>query len=460
LNTSKEQKRVSAPTLRDWTQGSIPGNLVLLSWPMVVMEGLFVTSQVVDMIWIGRLGPSAIAGAGIASIIIMMIMSMDFGLIIGVRAMVARFIGARDQAQADHVAAQAILLGIVWGGLMMTIGILSGRHIMDLMGVEPEVIEEGMSYLRVMFYGWIAQDLMVMTLFSIQSAGDTVRPMLIEGGARIIHVTLDPLLVLGVGVFPQLGVSGAALSNVISQVFGACVGLWLLFSGRSRLKVHTADFKPDIDIIRRIFRIGIPALVMNTQRSIGQFILTALIAPFGTAAVAAHSLAARVEMFVFLPAYGLGNGAGVLVGQNLGAAQPKRAEHSVWVAVGIIQVLMVLVCVALLLWPEQIMHVFSSDAELIATGGTFIRVAVAGFFFLGVASILQSAIASAGDTVPNMIISLAMLWAIELPLALLLPRWFGIGVLGIRWAIATGAIFSGVVYLIYFQTGRWKHKTV
>ena len=221
--------------------------------------GLFVTSQVVDMIWIGRLGPSAIAGAGIASIIIMMIMSMDFGLIIGVRAMVARFVGAKQQAQADQVAAQAIILALFWGGLMMMIVIVAGRPVMNLMGVEPLVIEEGMSYLRVMGFGWIAQDLMVMTLFSVQSAGDTMRPMLIEGGARIIHVTLDPLLILGIGIFPQMGVAGAALSNVASQIFGAAAGLLLLWSGRSRLKIHKKDFRPDFNIIWRIFRIGIPA---------------------------------------------------------------------------------------------------------------------------------------------------------------------------------------------------------
>ncbi len=458
MNT-KPSKRTPA-AVRNWTEGPIAGNLVLLSWPMVVMEGLFATSQIVDMIWIGRLGPAAIAGVGVASIIIMMIMSMDFGLIIGVRALVARFIGAREQAQADHVAAQAVLLGVCWGGLMMILGLLAGRHIMDLMGVAPDVIEEGMAYLRVMFYGWIAQDLMVMTLFSVQSAGDTVRPMLIEGSARIIHVTLDPLLVLGIGFFPQLGVSGAALSNVISQSWGALAGLWLLWSGRTALRLHKADFKPDLQIVGRIFRIGIPALVMNTQRSIGQFILTVLIAPFGTLAVAAHTLVARVEMFVFLPAMGLGNGAGVLVGQNLGAGQPQRAKRSVWTAVGIIQAIMAVLCVALLIWPNDIMYAFTSDALLVEVGATFVRIAVAEFFVMGFASVLQNCIASAGDTVPNMIISLAMLWVVEIPLALVLPHWMGLGVLGIRWAIVAGAVFSAVVYFIYFRTGRWQKTRV
>jgi putative MATE family efflux protein len=455
LSTKKPGERTPAAA-RNWTEGPIAGTLVLLSWPMVVMEGLFATSQIVDMIWIGRLGPAAIAGAGVASIIIMMVMSMDFGLIIGVRALVARFIGAKDQARADHVATQAVLLGIGWGGLMMVLGLLAGRSIMDLMGVAPDVIEEGMAYLRVMFYGWIAQDLMVMTLFSVQSAGDTLRPMLVEGSARIIHVTLDPLLVLGIGFFPQLGVSGAALSNVISQSWGALAGLWLLSSGRTCLRLHKVDLKPDFDTIRRIFRIGIPAMVMNTQRSIGQFILTVIIAPFGTLAVAAHTLVARVEMFVFLPAMGLGNGAGVLVGQNLGAGQPQRAERSVWTAVVIIQAIMVVLCGALLVWPKDIMYVFTPDPPLVDIGATFLRIAVAEFFVMGFASVISNCIASAGDTVPNMIINLVMLWVIEIPLALLLPHWMGLGVLGIRWAIVAGAVFSAVVYFIYFRAGRWK----
>ncbi|OGO32477.1 MAG: hypothetical protein A2Z29_06645 [Chloroflexi bacterium RBG_16_56_11] len=445
---------------KDWTQGPLLNNLLRLSWPMIIMESLFVVSQVVDMIWIGRLGPSAIAGVGIANIVTMLVMSMDFGLIVGVRAMVARFVGAGDMKTANHVAAQALVLSAGWGALMMTVGIILAGPVMKMFGLESDVINEGMSYMRVMFAGWVAMDLLVMALYVIQSAGDTIRPMMIEGLLRIIHVTLCPFLVLGIGVFPRLGVSGAALSNVISQGLGAVLCLWLLFGGYTRLHLSRGDFRVDFAVIWRILKIGIPALVMNIQRSFGTFILTYLIAPFGTMAVAAHSLASRLELFVMMPGFALGMGAGVLVGQNLGAGQPERAEKSAWMAVGILQVFMMVCAAAVLLWARGIMGLFTTDPELLALGSDFVRITAATFFVISIATVFQSCIASAGDTVPNMIISIAVMWLAQIPAAFLLSRYTSLGFYGIRWAMVVSTLVGTIAYLIYFRTGRWKLKKV
>jgi putative MATE family efflux protein len=457
---TKNPARRDPAAVRDWTQGPVVSNLLLLSWPMIVMESLFVISQIVDMVWIGRLGPSAIAAAGIANIVIMLVMSMDFGLIVGVRAMVARFVGAGDMKTANHVAAQAIILSVSWGALMMTVGILLAGPIMRIFGLEEDVMDQGMAYMRVMFAGWIAMDLLVMSLYVIQSAGDTIRPMMIEGTLRIIHVTLCPFLVLGIGFFPRLGVSGAALSNVISQTLGAMLCLWLLFGGYTRLHLSRPDFRVDFNIIRRILKIGVPALVMNVQRSFGTFVLTWLIAPFGTLAVAAHSLAARLEMFVMMPGYALGMGAGVLVGQNLGAVQPERAEKSAWVAVGILQAFMTVCSAVILVWATSIMSIFTTDSALLELGSTFIRITSATFFVMSVATVLQSCIASAGDTVPNMIISIVVMWLAQIPVAFMLSRYTALGVYGIRWAMVVSMLIGTIVYFIYFRTGRWKLKNV
>jgi putative MATE family efflux protein len=458
-DTKNPARKGSVPN-RDWTQGPVVKNLLQLSWPMIVMESLFVVSQVVDMIWIGRLGPSSIAGVGVANIVIMLVMAMDMGLIVGVRAMVARFVGAGDMKTANHVAAQALVLSASWGALMMTFGILLAEPIMRLFGLEEIVVAEGMAYMRVMFSGWIAMDLLVMSLYVIQSAGDTIRPMMIEGFMRVIHVTLCPFLVLGIGVFPKMGVSGAALSNIISQALGTILCLGLLLGGYTRLHLKKADFRVDFSIIRRILKIGIPALVMNIQRSFGTFILTYLIAPFGTLAVAAHSLASRLEMFVMMPGMALGMGAGVLVGQNLGAGQPARAEKSAWMAVGILQAFMVVCSAAVLIWARQIMSIFTTDPALLDISAAFIRITTATFFVMSVATVLQSCIASAGDTVPNMIISIAVMWAAQIPVAFVLSRYTGLGVYGIRWAMVVSTAVGTIVYFIYFRLGRWKHKKV
>jgi putative MATE family efflux protein len=445
---------------KDWTQGSVVNNLLQLSWPMIIMESLFVISQVVDMIWIGRLGPNAIAGVGVANIVTQLVMAMDFGLIVGVRAMVARFVGAGDMKTANHVAAQALILSASWGALMMMIGMTLARPVIGMFGLEADVVNQGISYMRVLFAGWITMDLLVMCLYVIQSAGDTIRPMFMEAFLRVIHISLCPFLVLGLGPFPKMGVAGAALSNIISQTIGAIICLWLLFGGHTRLHLAKKDFRPDFGVMLRILKIGIPALVMNVQRSFGTLILTWLIAPFGTLAVAAHSLASRLEMFIMMPAMALGMGAGVLVGQNLGAGQPARAEKSAWVAVGIFQAFMTLCSAVILIWAEKIIGIFTTDPGLIAIGIDFIRISAAMFFVLSIAAVLQNCIASAGDTVPNMIISIAVIWVTQIPLAWLLSKYTGLGVYGVRWALVISTAIGAIIYFTYFRMGRWKLKKV
>jgi len=427
---------------------------------MVVMEALFVISQLIDMIWVGKLGSTAIAGVGIANIVVMMIMAMDLGVITGVRAIIARHVGAGDMPGASRIAAQSILIGFTWGLLMMLLGLVIARPIMELMDLEAAVMSDALRYMHIVLYGWPVVDGLLICLYSMQSSGDTIRPMIIEGIMRIIHVSLCPLLVLGIWGFPRLEVGGAALSNVISQIIGFIIVSFVLFSGRTRLRPKISDLRFQWRTIVRVFRIGIPALVMHLQRSIGNFLLTFLIAPFGTVPVAAHSLTSRVEMFVLMPGMAMGSGAGVLVGQNLGAHRPERSEKSAWMAILILQLFLVLACGAVAFWAETVMKLFTDEPELLQVGATFIRIASPGFFLMGFTAILQNCLASAGDTVPNMIISLIMLWIVQLPLAWFLPGWTNLGVLGIRWAIVAANAAGSILYVIYFRRGRWKLKKV
>jgi Na+-driven multidrug efflux pump len=208
----------------------------------------------------------------------------------------------------------------------------------------------------------------------------------------------------------------------------------------------------------QILKIGIPAIIMNLQGSLGSFVLTWIVIPFGTVAVAAHSLASRVESFISTPGYGLGAGAGVLVGQNLGARQPQRAEKGAWLAVIITEVFLLFCCIAVLIEAEGIIGIFSQDPELIRLGATFLRIACAGYLISSIVNILQSCISGAGDTFPNMIIGIIMIWVVQLPLAFLLSRIDTLGVLGVRWAMVSGWVLAVVVTIVYFKSGRWKKK--
>ncbi len=445
---------------RDWTKGSIVGNLWSLSWPMVISYGLYMVGQTVDMVWVGKLGTTPIAGVGIGGIVVTLVLTAKFGLVMGARAMVARFMGVGDTEGANHVAQQALVISATYGVIMTAVGVFLAEPILGLFGLEPDVIAEGATYMRVILAGWVAMSFWLMTFSIMQASGDAVTPMKISIYIRVVHVALCPFLVFGWWIFPRLGVGGAALSNVIYQILGMVLGLWILFSGRTRLRLTLRNFRLDPDMIWRIVKIGIPASVMGIQNTFGHLVLTWFMVPFGTFAIAAHSLVQRVEMMFFLPSMGLGTGAGVLVGQNLGAGQPGRAERSGWLATGFAEGFMVACSVAILLWAESIVGIFNTEPGLVEITSIFLRIAAAGYLVQGFIAVLQNCISGAGDTLPAMLISLIIVWVVQLPLAFLLPQVTDLGVNGVRWAIVAGITVGAVAYVAYFRLGRWKHKKV
>jgi len=445
---------------RDWTKGSIIRNLLSLSLPMMVHESFYMVGQVVDMIWVGKLGPASIAGVGIASIIAMVSESAMMGLIVGMTAMVARFMGAGDARGANHVARQAFLISFAYGAVVTVVAVSFAKPIMGLFGLEAAVAVEGVAYMRTLFAGSLAMSFWFMGLSVMRASGDSVTPMRISIFVRCVHVLIDPFLIFGWWIFPRLGVGGAALSNVVAQTLGMSLSLWALFSGRTRLRLTLSNFRIDLSTIWRIVKIGIPAGVMSIQRSFGNLALAWLLVPFGTLAVAAHSLYQRVLMVLFLPSWALGMGSSVLVGQNLGARQPGRAERTGWLATGIVEAIMLVASAAILLWAEEVIHIFTNDPDLVEIASVFLRIATAGFIVAGLVTVLQQSISGAGDTMPPMIIGLLTVWAVQLPLAYFLPQATTLGVYGVRWAIVAGMVMGAVAYVIYFRVGRWKRKRV
>jgi putative MATE family efflux protein len=445
---------------RDWTQGGILRNLLSLSWPMVLTEGFAVTVMTLDIVWVGRLGTTAIAAIGVASMVTMLAMSAEVGLMAGLRAIVARFVGSGDHAAAVHATQQAIALSIFFGIVTTVIGVAFPEELIALFGVEEDVVQAGAGFLRIMSAGMLGFGLRIVADSAMQSSGDTVTPMRITIITRSIHLVLGPFLILGWWIFPAYGVPAAGFLNVLAHNLAAALGLWALLSGRSRLRLTLSGFRLDPAMMWRIIRIGVPALVMTTQRSIGAIVLTWLMAPFGTVALAAHSLVQRVDTVLFLPSWALSAGAGVLVGQNLGARRPDRAERGAWLATALVTGWMAVGSLALLLAAEGITGIFNTEPELVASAAVFLRIAAAGYVVMALVITLGQALSGAGDTVPAMIISVLMVWAVQVPLAFLLPEIGGLGVLGVRWAIVGGTVAGGAAYLVYFRSGRWKLRSV
>lgn len=445
---------------KDWTQGSIVKNLMLLAWPMIVMEATYMVSQLLDMVWVGRAGSSSIAAIGVANIILMMIFTVDAGIISGARPMIARFVGEKDYESARKVAGQTFIMAVSWGLLVTILGSLLAEPIMNIFGMEPAVAAEGVKFLRICFAGWVSSELLIMSLYIMQASGDSFRPMLIELSIRAVHLVLCPLLVLGIWIFPEMGISGAALTNIISQSIGGVAGLWLLFSGHTRLKLSIKDLRFIPNMAWRMLKIGLPSLIAQLQANLSMFVLTWIVVPFGTAAIAAYSLVGNVQAFVSTPNIGISNAVGVLTGQNLGAKKPERAVRSAWIGAGILQVFLITCGIIILIFAEKIVVLFNNDPTMVMIGANFLRIATVGYLFMGIGSSLASCISGAGDTLPNMIISIGMNWVVEIPAVYLLANYTSLGVYGIRWGIAIALFVAGIATFWYFQSGRWRHKKV
>ena len=445
---------------RDWTKGSTVRNLLSLSWPMMVTEGLYILGISIDMVWVGRLGPVVIAGVGVAGIFAGLQMMIMTGLSVGTRAVVARCVGADDIPTAVHAAQQAMVIALVYTIVMTAAGVIVAKPILTFMGLEPDVVDEGTTYMRIMFAGSVTVGYWTMAYSIMQAAGDARTPLRITVLFRILHLVICPFMVLGWWVFPAMGGSGAALANLVSRALGMAIAMWVLFTRGSRLRLTLRNFRLDPQMIWRMVRIGIPSSVMGVQMFLGMLLVAWLMVPYGTLAVAAHSLMQRVEMLLFPVCLGLGLGAGVLVGQNLGAGQPERAENSGWLAVGFAEVLMVVCSAVILVWAEEIVHIFNREPLLVEITSFFLRIAVLGYLFLGFSTVLMQTISGAGDTMPPMFISVLASWGIQLPLAYFLSRYTRFGVLGVRWALALGIIVTASALTLYFLLGKWKRKRI
>ncbi|MBN2240128.1 MAG: MATE family efflux transporter [Dehalococcoidales bacterium] len=445
---------------KNWTEGGVVRNLWSLSWPIMISQTLTVIGPTVDMIWVGKLGAAEIAGVGVSGMVVMAINSLMMGLYTGLRAMIARFVGAGDNASANNVGQQTLVIGVVFSLITAVFGIFFTEPILELFGTEADVVAEGAAYMRIQLAGSITMALAMISQMIMQASGDTVNPMRISIVFRLLHVAICPAMVFGWWIFPDLGVSGAAWANVISQSIGGIVGIWYLFTGRTRLKLTLKGFHLDRDILWRMVKIGVPSSITGFQRFVPYLIIVMFVSPFGTAAVGAHSLMQRIDNFIRMPAGALGNAAGVLAGQNLGAGKPERAEKGGWVAVGLYSGAMVICSILIWFFAENIVHIFSTDPELVRISSDFMRIQIVGYLVFGLTIVISLCVEGVGDTIPTMIGTLITMWAIQVPLAWFLSKHTSLGVNGIQWAISIALVARAVLFTVYFMTGRWKRKKI
>ncbi len=446
---------------RDWTQGSIMGNLWGLAWPMSISALVEQLGPTVDMIWMGKLGQSAMAGVGVASLAVMTVNAARMGLNTGIRAMIARAIGAKDLDEANRVTQQGLVVSTIFAILMAAIGGFFSESILQLLGVEPEVVTTGAAYMRIQLVGSIFMSMGMLANGVMQASGDTVTPMKLIVTGRLLHVALAPFLIFGWWIFPRMEVQGAAVTNIIQYALvSAGIGWWVLFSGHSRIKPSLKGFRFDSKILWRMVKVGLPASFTGMERNFASLIIVKFISPFGTVAVAAHSLLNRIDPFFHMPATGFGQAAGVLAGQNLGAKLPERAERTGWIAAFIFTAAMVLASILVLTIPGPIIRLFNSSADLVELTTIFLRIEIVNYMVFGFVTVLMNCLNGTGDTWVPMWTNLVSMWVINVPLSWFLSTQTNLGVSGVRWGIAIAIVMRAVTYVIYWKMGRWKTRRV
>lgn len=445
---------------RDFTTGSIGQAIFILSVPMIVEmfgESLF---ALVDIFFVGRLGASAVAVVGLTESMMALIYAVAIGLSIGATATVARRVGEKDDEGAAKSAAHVIYLGVIVSLVMSVIGIIFAPTFLRLLGGTPQIIEQGTTFTRIMLGGNAVVVFLFLLNAIFRGAGDAAIAMRVLWLANILNMILAPCFIYGVWFFPELGVTGAAVGTTIGRGCGALFAAWYLFRPGGRIHVHRESWRLDVSLLWRIVKLSSTAVLQFLIATASWSALIIIIAGFGEQAIAGYITALRIVMFALLPSVGLSNAAATLVGQNLGAGKPDRAEKSVWKAAYINAAFLGVVGLIFLIFAHGLIGIFTLDPEVLRYGTDALRIIAYGFVFYAFGMVLETAFNGAGDTWTPTYLNLFIFWVFEIPLAYLLAYTFGFGVDGVFWAITIAFSLLAVVSAVLFNRGKWKLKTV
>ncbi len=411
------------------------------------------------MIWVGKLGGTAIAAVAMSGSILMVIMTLIIGIATGTVAMVARSTGAGDRKKANEVAMQSLFLSFLASTLLAAAGFGLAEGMLKLLGGTPEVVALGTGYLKILLVGGTVMFLLFLAEAILRGAGDAMTPLTILIISILLNAILDPLMIFGIG-FPRLGVNGAALATVLARGIGVIIAFRVLFRGSSPIHLERKNLKVNFGLMGRIIKLGVPSSIQMSLRSLMGVILMAIVAKYGTYAVAAYGVGLRIMMFVLMPVFGLAMAAATLVGQNLGAQAPERAHLSAWTATRFTMLIMGTVGIIFFLFAPNLIGFFNTNLQVVEIGTTYLRITSLGYLFIALGVVLGRALTGAGDTVAPMVITFISLWGLQIPLALLLPGRLHLGITGVWWATLISTVVHGTITTGWFQRGRWKLKEI
>lgn len=445
---------------QDFTHGSIDRAIVLLSVPMIlemVMESLF---AVVDAFFVAKVGVEAVATVGLTESMLTLVYSLAIGLSSAATAMVSRRIGEGNPQAAARAGAQTMLLAVGISLCLSIPGYLYADDILGLMSKDASVVAKGSAYTRLMFTANLPILLLWMLNGIFRGAGDATTAMRALWIANGINILLDPILIFGWGPVPAYGVLGAAMATTIGRSVGVVYQLWCLFGTGRIIRLRPADFLPDPKIIRRVLQIASGGAGQYLIASASWIFMISILGQLGKEITAGYTIAIRIMLFTILPAWGMANAASTLVGQNLGAGHPERAELSVWRTGYFNLLFMAVVSATYLIAAPFFIRLFTDDLAVVASGALALRIVAGGYVFYGYGMVLAQALNGAGDTRTPTMLNFIFFWLVETPLAWLLALHWGWGETGVYWSIVIAESGLALAAIWVFRKGKWKTTVV
>ncbi len=453
-------REATAGTDVDYTQGSVRRAIGLLAIPMVLEMSMESVFALADIFFVSRLGAEAVAAVGLTEAVLTLVYAMAIGLSMGTTAMIARRIGEKDPDAAAIAAGQSLWVGAIAAGSVAIIGLLYAVDILGLMGAEPGVIEGGADFTTIMLAGSVTIFFIFLINGIFRGAGDAsvaMRALLLANG---INIVLDPLLIFGIGPFPEMGVAGAAIATTIGRGIGVLYQLYCLFRVRGRLQMLFGHLALDPAVMLRLLKVSAGGVVQFLIATSSWILMIRLIAAYGSAAIAGYTIAIRVVDFTFLPAWGLSTAAATLVGQNLGAGYPDRAERSVWLTARYNAAFLTSIAIVFIIFAEGLIRAFTTDAVIIAYGADCLRFVAYGYTLYAVGMTVIQAFNGAGDTLTPTWINFLCYWLLQIPMAYFLSQSLGYGPRGVFMALLITESLLAVVAILVFRRGRWKEMVV
>ena len=439
-----------------FTTGSINRAIFMLAVPMIlemVMESLF---AVVDVFFVSRVNVNAVATVGLTESIMFIVYSIAIGLSMAATAMVSRRIGEKDPKRAANAAFQSILIGVSFSIIISVVGLIYPKQLLELMGGEADLIEEGYGYTQIILGGNVTILLLFLINAIFRGAGNASLAMRALWTANILNMILDPIFIFGWGPFPEMGVAGAAVATTIGRGTGVLVQLYLLLKGSSVIKVTAENLVVRWKTISSLLKIGFGGMGQFLIESASWIFLVRIIALFGSEALAGYTISFRIIVFTLLPAWGLSNAAATLVGQNLGAKQPERAEKSVWRTALYNMIFLLILSIIFFTWSDSFVGIFSQEEQVLYYGNLALKIICLGYVFFAYGMVVSQSFNGAGDTRTPTLVNFFTHWMIQIPLAYWLAVSLDLGPTGVFWAIDIAFSLMAIISIILFRRGRWK----